>query len=122
MTYDEFLKEVEERAGLEDRDEAERTAAVVLQTLSDRLVGGEANDLLARLPAPLKKAVVVTEEPAKMSPVEFVYRVANDLGVSDDQARKRIHVVFDVLRAAVTPGELDDVLARLPSSYAKLIA
>lgn len=57
-----------------------------------------------------------------MSPDEFVERVGNDLGISDDEARRRIHVVVDVLRDAVTPGELDDVLAQLPSSYAALIA
>lgn len=61
LPYEKFLSEVEDRAGLEDGDEAERTAAAVLQALTDRLVGGEADDLLAQLPAPLKDAIVVTE-------------------------------------------------------------
>jgi uncharacterized protein (DUF2267 family) len=39
MEYERFLELVEERAEIEDRDEAARTAQVVLQALVDRLTG-----------------------------------------------------------------------------------
>jgi uncharacterized protein (DUF2267 family) len=121
MNYDEFVKEVRDRAGLESREEAERTATVVLQALSDRLIGGEADDLLAQLPAPLKERITVTDEAVKMDAEEFVARIAGDLGVPQGEARDRIQAVFDVLQEAVTPGEFDDVLAQLPRDYAELV-
>lgn len=55
-----FIRKVDERAGIGDRFEAEKTSAVVLQALCDRLSGKEANDLLAQLPAMFKELVVVS--------------------------------------------------------------
>jgi uncharacterized protein (DUF2267 family) len=122
MTYDEFLDAVEERAGVADHTEADRTAVVVLQALADRLIGGEADDLLAQLPEPLKSAVVVTDEADPMTPDEFVDRVARELQLPHEEARERVRAVFATLREAVTPGEFEDVLSQLDRKYADLIA
>jgi uncharacterized protein (DUF2267 family) len=121
MRYDKFIREVRDRAGIEDRDEAERTAVVVLQALSDRLVGGETDDLLAQLPEPLKSSVTVTGEADRMAPEEFVQRVADELGLSPAEARTRIRAVFSAIRDAVTPGEFEDVLVELPKGYVELL-
>lgn len=121
MKYDKFLHDVRERADLDDPDEAERTSLVVLQALADRLTGEEARELLAQLPGPLKEAVIVAEEPVKMKVSEFVERVAEELGVMPEEARRRAEAVFGVLREAVSPGELHDVLVQLPSGYAELL-
>jgi uncharacterized protein (DUF2267 family) len=122
MRYDEFLAAVEERAGIADQTEADRTAVVVLQALADRLTGGEADDLLAQLPEPLKSAVVVSDEADPMTPDEFVDRVARELQLPPQEARDRVRAVFGTLREAVTPGEFDDVLSQLDRKYADLIA
>jgi uncharacterized protein (DUF2267 family) len=47
--------------------------------------------------------------------------VAIELKVTPDEAHEIVHGVFAVLRQAVTPGELEDVLAQLPSGYARLL-
>ena len=122
MKHDEFLKRVQERAGMSDRSEAERTSVAVLQNLCDRLTGDEADDLLAQLPYQLKTAVIVSPSAQQMSADEFVARVADDLELSPDEARDRIRAVFGTLREAVTPGEFDDVLAQLDPAYADLLA
>jgi uncharacterized protein (DUF2267 family) len=121
MRYDEFLKHLEQHAGMEDRTEAARTAAVVLQALSDRLAGGEADDLLAQLPAELKRQVTPVATSVPMDPDEFVERVAADLGLPEDAARERVRAVFATLREAVTPGEWDDVMSQLDRKYAELV-
>jgi uncharacterized protein (DUF2267 family) len=121
MRYDEFIKAVEEHTGVADREEAERAALSVLQTLADRLTGGEADDLLAQIPEPLKSTIAVTEEADPIRYDEFVQRVALELELPDDEARERVRGVFDVLREAVTPGELDDVFAQLDRTYAELM-
>jgi uncharacterized protein (DUF2267 family) len=122
MKYHEFLKAVEERTGIVDRQEAERTAIAVLQALSDRLTGGEADDLLAQLPEPLKSTIRVTEKADPMKPDEFVDRIARELKVPEEEARDRVRGVFGALREAVTPGEFEDVLSQLDREYAELLA
>ena len=122
MKYDEFVTRVQERAGLDDRAEAERTSVAILQALCDRLTGDEAHDLLAQLPAQLKTAVIVSPSAQPMSAGEFVDRVADELGIPPDEARRRVRAVFGTIRQAVTLGEFDDVLAQLDPEYADLLA
>ena len=121
MDYAKFLKEVKVRAGVEDPAEAERTALVILQTLVDRLTPTEADDLVAQLPEPLKSSITLNDAVARLDPDEFVERVARELEITPDEAHARIHAVFSVLRDAVTPGELHDVLVQLPSGYFEML-
>jgi len=121
MKYDDFLKRVGERTGATSPDEAEQTAVTVLQVLSERLAGGESKDLLSQLPKELKERVRPVPEAEPLDPDEFVERVASELGISPEEARERVRGVFDVLRDAVTPGELEDVLSQLDREYAELI-
>ena len=53
MKYDEFLGHVRHRTGLGSLTEAERATRATLETLAERLVGGEARDLAAQLPPEL---------------------------------------------------------------------
>jgi uncharacterized protein (DUF2267 family) len=122
VKFEEFVRMVGKRAGIPDRFDAEKTAVVVLQALSDRLTGKEANDLLAQLPAMFKELVVVSPSALPISTNVFVERVAGELDIEPDDARERIRAVFATLREAVTRGEFEDVLEQLDPEYADLIA
>jgi uncharacterized protein (DUF2267 family) len=122
VKYDKMVKAVEERAGLGDWAEAERTLRVVVQALSDRLLGGEADDLLAQLPEPLKSEITVTPHADPMNPQEFLERVARDLGLPEEEARDRVRAVFPTLHDAVTEGEWEEVVGQLDRKYSELIA
>jgi uncharacterized protein (DUF2267 family) len=122
VKYDEMVKAVKERAGLADREDAERTLWVVVQALSDRLIGGEADDLLAQLPEPLKSEILVIDEADPMDPQEFVQRVARELELPEQEARERVRAVFGTLHEAVTEGEWEEVVGQLDKKYAELIA
>lgn len=122
MKYDEFVDRVAERAGITDRAEAERTAVVVLQELTDRITGDEAWDLLAQLPAQLKTSVIISPAALPLTADEFVERVAGELQIPTEEARTRVRAVFGTLREAVTWGELEDVVAQLDPEYADLLA
>jgi uncharacterized protein (DUF2267 family) len=122
VKYDQMVKAVKERAGLGDSAEAERTLRVVVQALSDRLLGGEADDLLAQLPEPLKSEIKVTPLADPMNPQEFLERVGRDLGLPEDEARDRVRAVFSTLHDAVTEGEWEEVVGQLDRKYADLIA
>jgi uncharacterized protein (DUF2267 family) len=121
VKYDRMVKSVDERAALGDPAEAERTLRVVVQAFADRLLGQEADDLLAQLPEPLKSEITVTPQADSMSPQEFLQRVGGDLGLPEDEARGRARAVFTTLQEAVTEGEWEDVVGPLDRKYAELI-
>jgi uncharacterized protein (DUF2267 family) len=122
MKFGDFVERVGKRAQIPDRFEAERTAAVVLQALCDRLTGKEANDLLSQLPAMFRELVAVSPSPQPISSDEFVARVAGELDVDREEARSRVRAVFATLREAVTWGELQDVLEQVDPEYADLLS
>jgi uncharacterized protein (DUF2267 family) len=122
VKYGQMVKAVKQRADLADREDAERTLWAVVQTLCDRLIGGEADDLLSQLPEPLKSEILVIERADPMDPDEFVQRVAEELDVHENAARERVRAVFATLHEAVTEGEWDEVVGQLDKKYASLIA
>jgi uncharacterized protein (DUF2267 family) len=119
MNYDQMVARLSKETGM-GREEAEETLLFVLQALADRLTGDEAEDLISQLPAELKITITPTPEAEAMSSTGFVELVAGELGVDEDEARRRINAVFHVLKDAVTPGEYHDVLVQLPSGIAEL--
>jgi uncharacterized protein (DUF2267 family) len=122
MSYEEIIERVQERAGIADRYEAEGTTIEVLQELCDRLSGKEASDLLAQLPGELQRAVIVSPSPLPIDHAEFVANIGRELGVSEDEALKRIRSVVSTLREAVSWGEFQDVLEELDPQYADFVA
>jgi uncharacterized protein (DUF2267 family) len=52
MKHDAFIGQVQHHARLDSRGAAERATRATLETLAERLAGGEANDLAAQLPLP----------------------------------------------------------------------
>jgi uncharacterized protein (DUF2267 family) len=123
MQYGEFMKDVRERAGI-DEDRAEKAVRATLNTLAQRLAGGEPHDLASQLPEELKETVeLTTGEGAgiRWDADEFVAKVAAREGCSPEQAREHVRAIFAALRDAVTPGEFDDITSQLDRSYRELL-
>lgn len=121
MDYETFTRTVARRAGV-PQDEAERIEFATLQTLADRISGGEAQDLASQLPKPLQEALRPPREDAEPFDVEeFVRRVADQAEVTPDEAMSGVAAVLTTLRDAVTPGEFDDVASQLSSDYRMLV-
>ena len=118
---DEFLRRVAERAGI-DAGAARRATEAVLETLAERVAGGEVADLLAQLPvelhAPLRRGSSRTRKAARMSLDDFVERVAEREGIDAWHARGHVSAVFETLREALDRRELLDLTAQLPAEYA----
>ena len=121
MDYETFTRTTAERAGLPE-EAAERLEHATLRTLADRISGGEAQDLAAQLPGPLKDDLRTPREDAEAFGVdEFVRRVAERGHVDPGEARTGAAAVLITVREAVTPGEFDDVLSQLPQEYRELV-
>lgn len=122
MKYHEFIAEVRRRASLGSDEEAEEAARATLGTLAERLAGGEPHDLASQLPEELAGYVRYEGEQQSdpFSLEEFYRRVAQKEGTEVADASRHARVVMEVVREAVTPGELDDVRSQLPAEYGPL--
>ncbi|HEX5595475.1 MAG TPA: DUF2267 domain-containing protein [Micromonosporaceae bacterium] len=117
MKYESFLATVSQRASISSQ-QADECTRVVLETLAERLTGGEALDLAAQLPKPMQAALRPrTENAQRFGAQEFIRRVAGCTGANERQAKKIVRSVFDTLREAVSSGEFDDLLAQLPRDF-----
>jgi uncharacterized protein (DUF2267 family) len=126
MPGDVFIERVAERAGLAP-DAALRASDAALETLAERISGGEVEDLLAQLPPefhePLRRGDALSNGAArKMTLEQFVRRVAEREGVAPDEARTHTRAVLATLREAVTPKEWFDMTSQLPQDYTVVLA
>ncbi len=122
VQYAEFLRRVEGQIGAtRSGGEAERAITATLETLGERISGGEASKLAAQLPGELKALLQRADEEAEeFSLDEFYRRVGEREGVDIETASKDASVVMTVLSEAITAGELRDVLDQLPQNFNRL--
>ncbi|MEV0002854.1 DUF2267 domain-containing protein [Micromonospora sp. NPDC050980] len=105
----------------------DRTATLVaatLETLAERLTGGEVLDLAAQLPRPLWAMLSPrphTEAAERFGAAEFVARVACRADSDENTARAAIRAVFATLREAISGGEFSDVVVQLPRDYRDMV-
>jgi uncharacterized protein (DUF2267 family) len=122
MKYDEFIGQVRHRAGLGSHAEAERATRATLETLAERLAGGEAHDLAAQLPPELARYLELPDAGigAKLTLDEFFELVSEREGVDLSAAVFHARVVIGVLTEAVSIGEIQDVRVQLPAAFEQL--
>jgi uncharacterized protein (DUF2267 family) len=119
-----FLDRIMQRAGV-DASAAPRVAEAVLETLAERITGGEALDLTTRLPvrfhgAIRRGAVQGDATTRKMAPDEFLRRVAQRAGVGEERARDYVRAVLATVRET-SRDEFLDVTVQLPAGYRDLL-
>ena len=122
MRYEEFIGQVRHRARLGSQAEAERAIRATLETLAERLAGGEAHDLAAQLPPELARSLEAPDAGigAKLTLDEFFELVSEREGVDLPDAAFHARVVIGVLTEAVSMGEIKDVRVQLPAAFAQL--
>ena len=122
MKYDEFIGQVQNRARLGSKEEAVKAIRAVLETLAERLAGGEPKDLAAQLPEEI--GVYLQHEKAgsgeRFSLDEFFKRVSEREGADLPASVYHARVVIEVLTEAVTRGQMNDVRAQLPEEFDRL--
>jgi uncharacterized protein (DUF2267 family) len=118
---DVFVERVARRAAL-DPAEARRASEAVMETLAERIAGGEVDDLAEQLPEDLHPALERGKASSggkaqKMSLDEFIERIADRERVSYEQALEHARAVFAALRDTVTEKEFSDILSQLQRGY-----
>ena len=122
MKYDEFISEVQHRAKLNSREDAVRATGAALETLGERLAGGEAKDLASQLPDELALYLerTYTGIQQSFSLDEFFWRVSQREGIDLSESTYHARVVIALLSEVVTMGEIENVKSQLPRGFAKL--
>lgn len=119
MTTLAFYRRVTDETGQADREAVKRGTAAVLHALRDRLMPTEAAQAAAQLPRALKEVWAAGDRPGrrpvKMHRKDFYERVRREAGLKNvREARFLALAVFAALKAQLSGGEADDVLAQLP--------
>lgn len=124
MKLHEFLGQVQHRAQMPDLDQALRATRVTLETLAERLGGEEPRHLAAQLPEELARFLRWQgyKYSERLDSNEFLKRVSEREEVDLPVSVYHVRVVLEVLQEAVSPGEINDVLAQLPADYRRLFA
>src|SRR5436309_13242238 len=95
MKYDEFISQVQHRAKLNSREDAVRASSATLETLGERLAGGEAKDLASQLPRELdlylERAYTGIQQSFSLD--EFFWRVSQREGVDLTESTYHARVV-----------------------------
>lgn len=120
MQHDQFIGHVQDRADLDSRGSAEAATRATLETLGERLAGGEPDNLAAQLPPEI--GLHLGRGDGRGDPFdveEFYRRVAERQGPGTDTADAAFHAsaVLSVVRDAVTGSVLERVAAQLPPEY-----
>lgn len=123
MTHEEFIGQVQNRGHMSSRAEAERAVRVTLETLAERLAGGEASHLAAQLPQEIAEHLRRPdgETAVKVDLDGFYKRVSEREERELPDAVHHVKAVFGVLREAVSPGEFADVRTQLPEEFRPLL-
>jgi uncharacterized protein (DUF2267 family) len=128
MQYDEFLRRVQEMAGL-DAGAGERAMRATLATLGEGLYRTEQEALESELPSDVRSMLSERDEPeANRQRVErvrletFYNRVSARAEVGYPQAVRQARAVMAVLRAAVGDGTWQIIRAQFPPEYEDLFA
>ncbi len=114
-----FYRRVIDETGQTNREAVKRGTAAVFHALRDRLTPEEADQAVAQLPRDLKlvweQGDAPARKPVKLHRKEFYDRVKREAGLASIREARFLTIgVFAALKAQLSPGEADDILAQLP--------
>ncbi|MFC6904417.1 DUF2267 domain-containing protein [Halalkalicoccus tibetensis] len=121
MEPSEFYTMVRQQADLESNDEAETAAKAVLETLSERLAPGEAEEIAGELPNELAGTVGTEDASEEFGPEEFIARLEKRAGVDEEFATRATRATTHALEEAVGEAFVD-AREQFPAEYDELFA
>lgn len=121
-TMDTFHHRVSSDTEADSEEEVRETIDAVLSTLGQRISQEEGRNLAAFLPEEFETSIIDWESHSEKAfgVDEFAERVADELGVSKEEAHHRSQVVVHTFATELTGGEESKVRNQLPEEYDSL--
>jgi uncharacterized protein (DUF2267 family) len=117
MNRAEFIDSVARRSGTSPA-QAETLTHTTLQTLAERLTGGEARDIATQLPREFRDDLCHAPERAEpFRLAEFLRKVSARAGVDGSGADRSVLAVFKAICQDVSSDEFHDMMAQLPEEF-----
>lgn len=119
-----FVDQVQQRAGLDNTEEADQLSRASVQVLGQAISGGQAEQLARWLPDELSTELAAQSGQASgFDKPQLLEKVGGKiLTVDSDEIERQVAAVLSTLRASAPEGELDDTLAQLPPELETLFA
>lgn len=123
MTRQEFLRDVQAAGRLPGPKDAERWARCVVESLAQLAPDSETRrQFVTQLPGFLKSHLRSAPPPSIVMDQEaLIQHVGAALGVRAPEAQRALTTVWQVVRKAVSPGEIADFEARIPPDIASFL-
>jgi uncharacterized protein (DUF2267 family) len=121
MDYAKFIKEVKVRMNTDSEEEALKAIKAVFESLSEHLAGEEPRHLAAQLPPDIGKYLKSPGGASSFSVDDFFRKVGEKANVDKKTAVQHVRSVMEVLRMAVSRGELEDVKSQLPKELYEVL-
>lgn len=124
MGYDDFINAVAGRTAV-STEQATTITRATLQTLAERISGGETHDLADQLPDGLddylRKPLPAGETAEPFGLGEFVQRVSARSGIDGALASAAVRAVLTTMRESVSEDEFDDMVSQLPKEFWEVV-
>ncbi|EEF58403.1 DUF2267 domain-containing protein [Pedosphaera parvula] len=121
MTFDHFVGQVQHRARLSSLGAAVRAIQATLPAFAARLTAEETKDLASQLPREIAFYLQVSEHSVPLKLHDFFQLVSAQEQTHLPDAVYHARVVLEVLKEAVSEGEVSDIKAQLPEDWRALI-
>ncbi|WP_205323942.1 DUF2267 domain-containing protein [Glycomyces sp. YM15] len=127
MQHDQFIGQLQARAHLSSRGEAERAARATLETLGERITDQLAHKLASQLPPEIGEHLHRYSAPdghgtgEHFGFNEFAHRVAEREHAKEPEAVFHARAVFELLGEGTTGGIMDHVRESLPPDLRPLV-
>ena len=120
MNHDEFVGQVQHRAHLPSRGDAELIIRATFETLGERLMSESAQHVAAQLPPELGRHLE-GHKFEHLSLHDFNARVAEREHADIEKAAFHARCVLDTLRTAISPGAVRKIRLQLPEEFQPLL-
>jgi uncharacterized protein (DUF2267 family) len=121
MQHDDFIGQVQHRAQLASRGDAERITRLVLEAIGERIDEGLAHKLESQLPVEIGRHLV-GEPLIRLSYKELLHRLSLRERSNDAEAEKHAQAVMSVMREALAHTLVVHLAAQLPTDFQPLFA
>lgn len=119
MNHDEFVGQVQHRAQLPSRGDAEMIIRATFETLGERLQPQAASHVAAQLPSELGRHLR-DRKFEHLSAHDFCERVAEREHADVRKAAFHARCVYETMREAISPGAIGKVERQLPAEFLRL--